>query len=79
MKCKKLGFLNLICGKQGRNGKRKLSVEISMENNTEHFLIGFSVWMIFFFAGFVIEIEKKQKGNGNDGNVSQETTDNDSV
>jgi hypothetical protein len=50
-----------------------------MENNTEHFLIGFSVWMIFFFAGAVIEITKKQKGCGDDGNVSQETTDDGSV
>lgn len=80
MKHKKIGFLHLMCGKQGQKGKRKLSFETSFQSTDEAYLFGVSVRLIFFFFGFAIEIEKKQEEKPkNDQTVSQETSDNDSV
>lgn len=79
MKHKQFGFLHLMCGKQGRKGKRKLSVEISYQDTAEAYLFGLSVRLIFVFAGLVVEIEKKQEKQYGDESVSQETTDDDSV
>ena len=79
MKHKKFGFLHLMCGKQGRKGKRKLSVEIEYKDTQEAYLFGLSVRLIFVFAGFAIEIEKKQEEQHGDESVSQETSNNGSV
>lgn len=79
MKHKQLGFLHLMCGKQGRKGKRKLSVEISYQDTSEAYLFGLSVRLIFVFAGLVVEIEKKKEEQYGDETVSQETTDYGSV
>ncbi len=80
MKHKQFGFLHLMCGKQGRKGKRKLSVEMSFESTEEAYLFGFSVRLIFFFVGFAIEIEKKREEKAqNEPIVSQETSDDDSI
>lgn len=79
MKHKQFGFLHLMCGKQGRKGKRKLSVEIEYKDTQEAYLFGVSVRLIFVFLGFAIEIEKKNEEKNGDENVSQETTDYDSV
>lgn len=79
MKHKQFGFLHLMCGKQGRKGKRKLSVELEYKDTQEAYLFGVSVRLIFVFLGFAIEIEKKNEEKNGDENVSQETTDDDSV
>lgn len=79
MKHKQFGFLHLMCGKQGRKGKRKLSIEIEYKDTQEAYLFGVSVRLIFVFLGFAIEIEKKNEEKNGDENVSQETTDDDSV
>lgn len=80
MKHKQFGFLHLMCGKQGRKGKRKLSVEMSFESTEEAYLFGFAVRLIFFFVGFAIEIEKKREEKAqNEPIVSQETSDDDSI
>lgn len=79
MKHKQFGFLHLMCGKQGRKGKRKLSIEIEYKDTQEAYLFGVSIRLIFVFLGFAIEIEKKNEEKNGDENVSQETTDDDSV
>ena len=61
MKHKQLGFLHLMCGKQGRKGKRKLSVEFEYKDTDEAYLFGLSVRLIFFFVGIAFEIEKKKE------------------
>jgi hypothetical protein len=76
MKHKKIGFLHLACGKSGRKGKRKISLEIEYENCAESFLLGVSMRLIFFFVGIGIEVGKKTKSSQME--VSHET-DNDSV
>ena len=78
MKHKQLGFLHLMCGKQGRKGKRKLSAEISYQDTEEAYLFGITIRLIFVFGGIVIEIEKKREETYADS-VSQETTDDGSV
>ena len=79
MKHIQFGFLHLMCGKHGRKGKRKLSLEIEYKDTPEAYLFGISVRLLFVFAGFAIEIEKKQEEQYGDENVSQETTDDGSV
>lgn len=61
MKHKQLGFLHLMCGKQSRKGKRKLSVEFEYNDTEEAYLFGLSVRLIFFFVGIAFEIEKKKE------------------
>lgn len=78
MKHKQFGFLHLMCGKQGRKGKRKLSAEISYQDTEEAYLFGITIRLIFVFGGIVIEIEKKREESYAEA-VSQETTDNGSV
>lgn len=78
MKHKKLGFLHLMCGKQGKKGNRKLSAELSYQDTEESYLFGITIRLIFVFGGIVIEIEKKREESYADV-VSQETTDYDSV
>ena len=78
MKHKQLGFLHLMCGKQGTRGKRKLSAEISYQDTEEAYLFGITIRLIFVFGGIVIEIEKKREEIYADS-VSQETTDDGSV
>lgn len=79
MKHIQFGFLHLMCGKQGRKGKRKLSLEIEYKDTPEAYLFGISVRLLFVFAGVAIEIEKKQEEQYGDESVSQETTDDGSV
>lgn len=79
MKHKQFGFLHLMCGKQGRKGKRKLSVEIEYKDTEEAYLFGLSVRLIFAFVGLAVEIAKKQEEDYDDESVSQETADDDSV
>jgi hypothetical protein len=63
MKHKKIGFLHLMCGKQGKKGKRKLSAELSYESTNESYLFAITIRLIFFFVGAAIEIEKKTEEN----------------
>jgi len=78
MKHKKLGFLHLMCGKQGRKGKRRLSIEFDVEGNRQAYMMGLSLRLLFVFVGVAVEIEKKQEIDYGTS-VSQETTDDDSV
>lgn len=78
MKHKKIGFLHLMCGKQGKKGNRKLSAEISYQDTEESYLFGITIRLIFVFGGIVIEIEKKREETYAEA-VSQETTHNGSV
>ena len=79
MKHKQFGFLHLMCGKQGRKGNRKLSVEISYRDTEDTYLFGFTVRLIFVFVGLALEIEKKREELDDDKNVSQETSNDGSV
>ena len=79
MKHKKFKFLHLMCGKQGKRGRRKLSVEFEYKDTDEAYLFGVSIRLIFVFFGFAIEIEKKQEDQRGYERVSQETADHGSV
>lgn len=63
MKHKQFGFLHLMCGRQGRKGKRRISLEIDFESTAESYLFGINIRLLFFFAGFAIDIEKKHLEN----------------
>jgi hypothetical protein len=80
MKHKQFGILNLMCGKQGRKGRRKLSVELEYYNTEQSYFFGLTFRLIFFFLGIAIDIEKKSEdGKNGEKSVSQETTDDGSV
>lgn len=79
MKHKKFKFLHLMCGKQGKKGRRKLSVEFEYKDTDEAYLFGVSIRLIFVFFGLAIEIEKKQEEKILDETDSKESADNDSV
>lgn len=79
MKHKKFKFLHLMCGKQGKKGRRKLSVEFEYKDADEAYLFGVSIRLIFVFFGVAIEIEKKQEENSLDETDSKERADNSSV